>query len=87
VAIVEAAAHRLPCVITTECNFPELAEEQGAWESLPTVESFRDKLELALGADDLERRQRGESGRALVESTYTWPVIAKQMHAVCKSMM
>jgi glycosyltransferase involved in cell wall biosynthesis len=87
VAIVEAAAHRLPCVITTECNFPELTEEQGAWESLPTVESFSDAMELALRADDLERTQRGERGRALVESTYTWPVIAKQMNVVCSSML
>lgn len=86
VAIVEAAAHRLPCVITTECNFPELVEAGGGWESLPTLDSFRSAFEYALRADDLERRQRGEVGRTLVEGQYTWPVIAKRMHAVCESL-
>lgn len=86
VAVVEAAAHRLPCVITTECNFPELVEAGGGWETLPTLDAFRNAFESALRTDDLERKQRGEIGRTLVESQYTWPVIAKRMHAVCESL-
>jgi glycosyltransferase involved in cell wall biosynthesis len=86
VAIVEAAAHRLPCVITTECNFPELVEAGGAWESLPTIDSFTEVLRQALLVDDQERRQRGECGRALIESRYTWDVIAKQMNDACSAL-
>lgn len=86
VAVVEAAAHRLPCVITDECNFPELAEADGAWECSPTAESFAAALELALMADDAEREQRGKHGRALVETQYTWPSIARNMHDICIGM-
>ncbi|MEY3894668.1 MAG: Mannosylfructose-phosphate synthase [Verrucomicrobiota bacterium] len=86
VAVVEAAAHRLPCVITTECNFPELVEADGAWESFPSAEAFSAVLEQALAADDLERRQRGENGRALIEAHYTWPTIAKRMHDICQDL-
>jgi glycosyltransferase involved in cell wall biosynthesis len=87
VAIVEAAAHRLPCVITTECNFPELAEANGGWESLPTRESFSESLRAALSCDDMELRQRGEMGRHLVEQKYTWPNIAQSMHDACVALL
>ena len=87
VAIVEASAHRLPCVITTECNFPELAEAEGGWESLPTIDSFAEALKNALRSDDLALKQRGENGRVLVESEYTWPVIARKMHDACASLL
>ena len=86
VAVVEAAAHRLPCVITDECNFPELAEAEGAWVCQPTPASFAAALELALAADDAERTQRGARGRALVETHYTWPSISRNLHELCVSM-
>lgn len=86
VAVVEAAAHRLPCIVTNECNFPELAEAEAAWECLPTADSFTAALERALRADDTERSQRGERGRALIESDYTWPLIARKMHDICVDM-
>lgn len=86
VAIVEAAAHRLPCVITTECNFPELSEAGGGWESLPTRESFAASLRESLGASHDELVQRGAIGRMLVEAEYTWPVIARRMHDACAAI-
>ncbi len=83
VAVLEAAAHRLPSVITTECNFPELAKAGAAWECLPEEESFRESLRLALEVSDAEREQRGELGRELMEASYTWPAIARDLSAAC----
>ncbi len=85
-AVVEAAAHRLPSVITTECNFPELTEQGGGWDSAPTLEDFTRALDAALSADDTERMQRGANGRALIEASYTWPQIAKNLHDICLGM-
>lgn len=83
VAVVEAAAHRLPCVITTECNFPELSAAGAAWECQPEARGVECALATALSADPAELRQRGELGRRLIEASYTWPAIAEAMRAAC----
>lgn len=84
-SILEAAAHSLPVIQTTECNFPELSACGGAWECLPTVEDLHHTLHLALSADDSERTQRGKLGRELIESRYTWKKIAASLEAACEA--
>jgi glycosyltransferase involved in cell wall biosynthesis len=85
-AVIEAAAHRLPCAVTSECNFPELAAAGAGWECAVSVDSFTACLGQALAADDAERQQRGALGRVLIEEKYTWPHIARELHAICQSM-
>jgi glycosyltransferase involved in cell wall biosynthesis len=54
-AVLEAAAHRIPVVQTDECNFPELTAAGGAWECRPEHESLENALRDALTAEDTER--------------------------------
>jgi glycosyltransferase involved in cell wall biosynthesis len=56
-AVLEAAAHRIPVVQTDECNFPELAAAGGAWECRPELESVENTLRKALTAEDAERTE------------------------------
>jgi glycosyltransferase involved in cell wall biosynthesis len=51
-AVLEAAAHRIPVVQTDECNFPELTAAGGAWECRSERESLDKALRNALIADD-----------------------------------
>jgi glycosyltransferase involved in cell wall biosynthesis len=71
-AILEALACRLPCVITTSCHFPELAAAGGAIVVPPerdaVTRGLRDLLERTPG----ERRALGAIGRRLIEENYTW---------------
>ncbi|MEM0966356.1 MAG: glycosyltransferase [Verrucomicrobiota bacterium] len=83
-AVLEAASYALPVIQTTECNFPELTEAGGAWEGEPEIDSIKQVLESALRADDKERQQRGEAGKALVSRNYQWSAIAVQVEAACK---
>jgi glycosyltransferase involved in cell wall biosynthesis len=87
VAVLEAAAHRLPVVMTTECNFPELAAAGGAWLCEPGAESVEHALRAALAAGEAERRQRGEAGRRLVEARYTWQRIAAELSVACADLL
>jgi glycosyltransferase involved in cell wall biosynthesis len=87
VAVLEAAAHRLPVVMTTECNFPELAAAGGAWLCEPEAESVEQALRAALAAGEAERRQRGEAGRRLVEARYTWQRIAAELSVACADIL
>ena len=84
-AVLEAAAHSIPVIQTTECNFPELAIEGGAWEANPTIESVREQLLQALSCDDLERKSRGKVGFELVSKHYSWASIAERLVQACRN--
>jgi glycosyltransferase involved in cell wall biosynthesis len=82
-AVLEAAAHRIPVVQTDECNFPELTAAGGAWECRPERESVEKELRKALTAEDAERAERGLRGRELVERDYAWDRIAEAVFEAC----
>jgi glycosyltransferase involved in cell wall biosynthesis len=84
-AVLEAAAHRIPVVQTDECNFAELTAAGGAWECRPERESVEKALRDALTAEDAERTDRGLRGRELVGSSYSWDQIADQVLAACRA--
>lgn len=84
-AVLEAAAHRIPVVQTDECNFPELTAAGGAWECRPDRESVENTLRKALTAEDAERAERGSRGMELVEKSYSWDQIAGQVLAACRA--
>lgn len=87
VAILEALASRLPVVATHACNFPDLEEKGAGWLCDSTNLSIKQTLERALACNDSERAQRGEAGRALVESAYTWPTIAHRLLDACRAQL
>ena len=57
-AVLEALACRLPCLITTACHFPELAASEGAVVVTPDVDA------VTQGLRDLLERSPGERARA-----------------------
>ena len=82
-AVLEAAAHRIPVVQTDECNFPELTAAGGAWECRPELDSVEKTLRSALTAEDAERVERGLRGRGLVEKSYSWERLAATVNELC----
>jgi glycosyltransferase involved in cell wall biosynthesis len=81
-SVLEALGCGLPSIITTACNFPELARENAGICVPPTldgiVQGLRDLLEMS--GDELERI--GSRGRLLVEQSYTWERQAEQLAKV-----
>jgi glycosyltransferase involved in cell wall biosynthesis len=82
-AVLEAAAHRIPVVQTDECNFPELTAAGGAWECRPEPKAVETTLRTALIAEGAERAERGLRGRELVERSYCWDQIAGAVFEAC----
>jgi glycosyltransferase involved in cell wall biosynthesis len=85
-AVLEAAAHRLPVVQTTDCNFPELSSAGGGWDCHADQEALQRVLRLALASDRSELMERGALGRALVAQQYSWDSIAQSLNDVCLSL-
>lgn len=82
-AVLEAAAHGLPVVQTTECNFPELTASGGAWQCPPAKDELEQTLRSAMASDDQERKERGQRGRSLVARNYSWHTIAQLLNQTC----
>jgi glycosyltransferase involved in cell wall biosynthesis len=81
-AILEALACRLPCLITTACYFPEVAAAGGAVVVEPTSEDITRGLREVLERGAEERATLGRNGRRLVECEYTWDRQAKRLAAI-----
>ena len=76
-AVLEAMAAGIPVILTPGCNLPDV-ESRGAGllvnrEVEPLAAAIRDLLR-----DQVRRRAMGESGRAWVRESFTWPAIAAQ---------
>ena len=82
-SVLEALAHRIPTVVTTECNVPEIADAGGVWQCLPEGSEIEKTLRLALMADDSERLQRASISRTMLEQQYTWQRVADSLEAAC----
>jgi glycosyltransferase involved in cell wall biosynthesis len=81
-AILEALACRLPCLITTACYFPEVAAARGAIVVEPAAEDVTRGLRELLERAPEERADLGRRGRRLVESDYTWDRQAHRLAAI-----
>ena len=81
-AVLEALACRLPCLITTACHFPELADAGGAVVVEPTPAGVTRGLRELLDRGPEERADLGRIGRSLVERNYTWDRQGRRLAAI-----
>ena len=85
IAVLEAMAARLPVVITTKCEFPEVSENEAGL----VVET--DEASIAAGIsrlleDEPLRRHMGQQGYKLVTEHYTWPAATAVMADLYKGL-
>jgi len=71
-AVLEALACRLPSVITSACNFPELEREEGGIVVDPTIAGVEAGLRGLMERSRPQLRGMALRGRKLVEARYTW---------------
>jgi glycosyltransferase involved in cell wall biosynthesis len=86
VSVLEAMAAKLPCVITTGCNFPEAAAAQAAL----VVDIDADKIANALFhclENPQQAKAMGEHARQLIFKKYTWDKVASQMQQVYTNIL
>jgi glycosyltransferase involved in cell wall biosynthesis len=81
-AILEALACRLPCLITAACHFPELGGCGGGIIVKPDAGGVTSGLRELLERSSAERAQLGGNGRQLVETEYTWDRQGARLAAV-----
>ncbi len=87
ISVLEALASAKPCVITENCNFPEVALA-GAGEIVDArADALAQGLIKVLSLTDWERQDMGERGRWLVAENYTWDLAARKMLTVYRCIL
>ncbi len=77
-AILEAMSCRLPVIISSGCNFPEVAESQAGIIIQPHLYELSTALLKLLNNPDL-RKQMGENAFNLVEKKYSMNFVTEQV--------
>ena len=80
-SILEAWAYKKPVLMSEACNIPEGFAAGAALCANPQPESVAQALERYFEMAEAERQGMGACGRALVESRFTWPIVAAQHNA------
>lgn len=75
VAAVEALGAGLPCVLSSECNLPEVAASRAGWVVPPDADAAASAL-MELFDDRVEAAARGRRAAEMVRRDYTWQGIA-----------
>jgi poly(glycerol-phosphate) alpha-glucosyltransferase len=82
-SLIEAMACARPVIATRECNLSAITLSSAGWECNAEVKSLIQTFTEALTCSDLERTQRGQHGRQLVETKYSWTATAATILQAC----
>lgn len=81
-AVLEAWAHRVPVIMTAECNLTVGFDAGAAVRVSPDERSVAEGLRALFVMSDDERAAMGERGRRLVEERFSWDGVASELRAV-----
>jgi poly(glycerol-phosphate) alpha-glucosyltransferase len=82
VAVLEAWSYGLPVLMTEACNLPEGVAAGAALSIGTDAAGIAAGLRRLFAMSDVERRDMGARGRALVCERFTWVAVGAQMAAV-----
>lgn len=81
-AVLEAWAHGLPVVMTPECHLPEGFYHEAAVRINAESRSIARGLAELFSMTEADRCAMGGRGRQLVQQSFSWKVLARQMREV-----
>lgn len=81
-AVLEAWSFGVPVVITDQCNIPEAFSLGCAIRVTQDIDDIACKIREIIEMNSEQLRQMGKNGRLLVESTYSWDIVAEKFERV-----
>jgi glycosyltransferase involved in cell wall biosynthesis len=82
VVVLEAWAHRLPVLMTAECNLHDGFKARAALRVDPELQSIAQALVLLFSLSTEQRRAMGEEGFRLISEQFTWSRVTADMGSV-----
>jgi glycosyltransferase involved in cell wall biosynthesis len=77
-SVLEAWSYRKPTIITTACNLPEGLAYSATIECTPNEEGLVTALTQLFALNEHERMTLADNAQRLVETKFTWPIVAKK---------
>ncbi len=77
IAVLEAWAQGRPSLITDECNLPEGAEHECAFQVAPTIDAIAEGLSELFSSSQAELVEMGSRARELASARFSWDLVAK----------
>lgn len=81
-AVLEAWAHGLPCLLTPDCNLPEGFAARAAIRITPDRKGISDGLAKLFAMTPRARREMGKAGERLTRTRFSWPMTARSLAGV-----
>jgi glycosyltransferase involved in cell wall biosynthesis len=80
IAVLEAMANGLPCIVSDSCALPEIVEDgrSGLVARRGDPEALAERM-LALAADPARARAMGEAGHGRVRARFNWDSVASRV--------
>ncbi|HEY0784698.1 MAG TPA: glycosyltransferase [Acidobacteriaceae bacterium] len=82
VSLLEAMGLGVPVILTRQCHLPEVASNGAGWEIDPDVSQLVSALKECLRNGERANRSIGNQGRAMVERSFHWSSVGRQMSEV-----
>ena len=86
-SLLEAMAAGLPSIYTTNCNFPELASNNGGWEIQCNVESLTEIIRAVTKNTTDYNKSIGKNANNFGKNNYTSDRIAQDLLKLYKSLI
>jgi len=77
-AVLEALAFGLPCLLTSGTNMQEVARAGAGWVVEPTAEDVTQGLRQVLDAEDAKLQEVGRQARRLAAHEFSWKCVAER---------
>jgi glycosyltransferase involved in cell wall biosynthesis len=72
----------LPVIVSSRCNVTEVKPRECGWVIEPNEFEMTDALNQYFETSAADRKRYGANGRRVVEQTYSWDSVGRQMSAV-----
>jgi glycosyltransferase involved in cell wall biosynthesis len=82
VSVLEAMGMGLPVIVSSRCNVTEVKPRECGWVIEPNEFEMTDALNQYFETSAADRKRYGANGRRVVEQTYSWDSVGRQMSAV-----
>ena len=85
--ILEAMSYGIPCLVTRGTTLGELLEENDSgWMAETSIEGISDALKRCIN-DVSEFEVMGQNGRSLIQSEFSWDIVAKNTVNTYKNIL
>lgn len=85
-AVLEAMSYRIPCLISENCNLPEVLKKGAAIQANPSANEISESLKILFNMNMEERKKMTHLAFKYISENHSWNNLTKQMNSLYYSI-